>query len=278
MSHCTASYYYLKPDGTKLRSTEDFIGNGSHALVIRQGDYALKIPKVTVTVSEKLSTNDLEDEEYINDLHRKCLELEKDVYRRANDCSGIAKCIDISDRGILLELYDQGNLEDYIKHRPEISAIRKRKWMYSLIQTLHHLHCLKVLVSDLALRNLLLDGQTRLKMVDFGEAAVFPIDADLDTVNDGGMTAQVDIFQLGCLLYSIAACTKFERDLACEGFLRPCLSDMHPLDDVHLAGLIQKCWSGQYINMHQLYQEIKGIRGWVWGFWYWSSDVIRLRN
>lgn len=202
----------------------------------------------------------------------------KKVYRRADGYTGIAKCIDISDRGILLELYDQGNLEEFIECRPEISAMQKRKWIYSLIQTLHHLHSLKFLVSDLALRNILLDGQTKLKMIDFGEAAVFPIDANLDTVNDDGMTAQVDIFQLGCLLYSIAAWTKFERDLAYEGFSRPSLSDMPPLDDVLFANLIRRCWSGQYVNMHHLYQEIKGIRGCVREFWYWSSDVIRLRN
>lgn len=268
---------WLRPDGTKLDIPSDgLLGNGSHALIIRQGKHALKIPKITV--SEKLSTDELEDEEYVNGIHRECLEVEKEVYRRAGDYTGIAKCIEISVRGILLELYDQGNLEEYIKYRPEISATRKRRWMYSLIQTLHHLHCLKVLVSDLALRNILLDGQTRLKMIDFGEAAVFPIDANLETVNDGGMTSQVDIFQLGCLLYSIAAWTKFERDLACEGFPRPALSDMPSLDGVHFADLIRKCWSGQYVNMHQLYQEIKGIRGWVWESWYWSSDVVRLRN
>lgn len=244
----------MKPDGTSFHFySEAFLGTGTNSIVLRSGPHALKIPKVrdTTTVSEAHR----EDEEYVNEVNREVLESEKAIYLRVGRCDGIAECINISKDGILLALYERGDLESYIEGEIEVDRFRKAGWILSIIQTILHFHNAKVLVDDMALRNILITDDLSLRMIDFGQCALFPMDVDINAVSDNGLTAQADIFHLGCLIYSIITWKRYECDLFIRGWTRPLLSDLPEVDQLFCGDIIQKCWSAEYTCMEQLYRE-----------------------
>ena len=236
----------------------DLLGRGLNSLIIRSGVNALKIPK---TSDSRDASEECRQDEMLEGLsNRQCLEIEKAVYQRAGSCEGIAKCIEITDDGILLALYRRGDLESFIEKEQQVDRVQKLKWICTLIKTLHHLHRRRILVFDLGLRNLMIDDNNDLKMIDFGQASVFPLDSDINQVDDDGMTAQVDIFHLGCLLCSISTWTKYQRDLAWEDFIRPPLDDLPLLDHVLFRDIIRRGWTGGLSGMEQLCQEMDAVQ------------------
>ncbi|KAL8671373.1 MAG: hypothetical protein Q9168_004121 [Polycauliona sp. 1 TL-2023] len=245
---------FLKPDGTSFHFyTEIFLGTGSYSIVLRSGPYALKIPKVRPVAA--MSGRDREYLECDNEDSRAMLEAEKAVYLRVGRCDGIAECINISHDGILLALYQHGDLQSYVESKPDVDRSRKAQWMLSIIKTLRHFHDAKVLLDDLALRNILVADDLSFKLIDFGQCALFPLDVDINVVNDHGTTAQADIFHLGCLIYSIASWGRYECDLFRCNWVRPPLSDLPELENLFCADIIRNCWSAGYSSMEQLYQQ-----------------------
>ena len=245
---------FVKPDGTCFHFySEKFLGTGTNSIVLRRGPHALKIPKVrdTKTMSEKHR----EDGEYVNEVNRKTLESEKAVYLRVGRCDGIAKCINISKDGILLALYERGDLESYVEGEVEVDRSRKAGWILSIIKTILHFHNAKVLVDDMTLRNILIADDLSLKMIDFGQCPLFPMDTDINAVSDHGLTAQADIFHLGCVIYSIVTWKRYECDLFMRGWTRPLLSDLPEVDQLFCGDIIRKCWSVEYTSMEHLYRD-----------------------
>ncbi|KAI4206668.1 MAG: hypothetical protein LQ346_000960 [Caloplaca aetnensis] len=198
---------------------------------------------------------DREDEEYINEVNCAMLETEKAVYRRVGRCGGIAECINISKEGILLALYEQGDLERYVEVEAEVDRTRKAEWILSIIKATLHFHNAKILVDDMALRNILIADDLSLRMIDFGQCALFPMDADINAVNDHGLTAQANIFHLGCVIYSIVIWKRYECNLFLRGWTRPLPSELPGTDQLFCGHIVQKCWSAEYTCMEQLYRE-----------------------
>ncbi|KAE9965701.1 hypothetical protein EG328_009482 [Venturia inaequalis] len=245
---------YLTPSG-KLIGSSTFLGNGRSGIVLRHTDgNALKIPKVVDT--SRLPAEQRDNQEYVNDSNRQTLELEKAIYRRLGPCDGIAKVINISADGILLEYYPDGDLEGYMSTHTEPDTCRKASWILSITRTICHIHKMKVLVDDIALRNLLVAPDSSLKLVDFGESALFSEETDMALANDHGITASADIFHVGCIIYSIAAWTKFEHNLFNHDFHRPEIEDLPGLEKLLFRHAIQKCWAGQYCTSDELYADI----------------------
>ena len=245
---------FLKPDGTCFHYySETFLGTGTNSIVLRCGPHALKIPKVrdTATMSEEYR----EDEECINTVNCEILELEKAVYLRVGRCAGVAECIKISKDGILLALYERGDLERYIKDEVEVGRSQKAGWILSIIKTILHFHDAKVLVDDMALRNILIADDLSLKLIDFGHCALFPVDTDINAVSDNGLSAQTNIFHLGCIIYSIVAWKRYECDLFLRGWIRPLLNELPEVKQLFCGDIIQKCWSAEYTSMEQLYRD-----------------------
>ncbi|KAL9027443.1 MAG: hypothetical protein Q9196_004028, partial [Gyalolechia fulgens] len=231
----------------------DMLGMGTFGLVIRHGDHVLKIAKVNQT--EGLSEKEAAYEAFDNDGNRESLEREKAVYRRVGTHTGIVQPISLSNEGILMPLYPQGDLEKYMAKHENPDASTRTEWIMSVIQTMCHLHQCKILVDDLALRNLLLTDDRSLKMIDFGNCSILPMDTDLSLANEDGLTVQVDIFYLGCLIYSIAVWEKFEFCLIDTQWQLPPLSDLPQLAHVLLGDVVRNCWTGAYNSMHKLQQD-----------------------
>lgn len=80
----------------------------------------------------------------------------------------------------------------------------KVEWMLSLISTFSYIHSCKVFVDDIALRNvLIIDDQ--LKLADFGQSVLLPLDSDIASVNENDLNVRIEILHLGWILYSIAS-------------------------------------------------------------------------
>ncbi|KAI4268485.1 MAG: hypothetical protein LQ337_007813 [Flavoplaca oasis] len=246
----------INPDGSRLRFVmEDVIGMGTFGIVLRRGKHALKVAKlISLSGFSEEETAILESD---NESNLACLEIEKDVYRRAAPFPGIAECIEISNEGILMAFYDRGNLEDYIKNNPAPDVAQQVQWIMSAISTVHHLHKCNILVDDIALRNMLLTEDLSIKMIDFGYCVLFPPELDLTTVADEhGLTIKGDIFHLGNLIYSIAAWEKFHFELYPHlRYERPPIDELPDLAPLLFGKLIQKCWIGAYGDMQQLQDD-----------------------
>ncbi|KZF20818.1 hypothetical protein L228DRAFT_284744 [Xylona heveae TC161] len=250
--------FFLKPDGTRVK--ERIIGTGNFGVVLEWGSYALKIPRVEDTAD--MAAQDRQEIEYRNDCNRFAFAIEKRVYSRVRHCGdGIATCIDISDDGILLAYYKRGTVEEYMeKQATEPERRQKAKWISSVLKAVHSLHDSKILIYDLAVRNLLIaDDSQSLKMMDFGQCSVLADDDDIATANDGGLTAKVDLFHLGCVIYSIEAWRVYECDLLETGFELPPLNALPSVSGLVFGGIIEKCWTGQYQSTDQLCREASKI-------------------
>ena len=181
-----------------------------------------------------MSEEHREDVEYVNEVNREMLESEKIVYLRVGRCDGTAECINISKDGILFALYERG------RTRSRLIGLRKRD-VYSLylLNTSLYFHNAKVLVDDMALRNTLIADDLSLKMIDFGQYLLFPMDTDINTVSDNGLTAQADIFYLSCVIYSIVTWKRYECDLFMRGWTRPLLSDLPEVGQLFCGNIIK---------------------------------------
>ncbi|KAL6715346.1 hypothetical protein ACLMJK_007612 [Lecanora helva] len=246
--------YLLNTDGTPLQwCNEDVVAITRSAILLRRESHVLKIPNLISC--EAQDEQEQWETQYRNDGNQDEIEIEKDVYQRMGKCDGIARCIRISDAGILLQLYTNGDLEDYISQKPELGSAKKAEWILSLIRTEVCFHEAKVLVFDTALRNILVADDLSLKMIDFGQCKVLPLDADVNHVDIDGLSAKVDIFQLGNIIYSIAVWKKYEYCYFGEGLRWPSQDELPDLEGVLGRTIIDKCWARSYSSMRELFRD-----------------------
>ena len=246
--------YFLWPDESRIQlNPETFVGMGSDSIVLRQDCCALKIPKIRgYDDGEECDDHD----KYLHEVHREILEHERRVYQRVGHFDGVARCFDLSGDGMLLEYYPKGDLEDFMsKPGTEVDQDRKAVWISSLLGTLRHFHKSKVLLYEMALRNILVSDDLELKMIDFGQCTIVPIEVDISTFSDDGLTIQADLFHMGCLIYSIVVWENFHHDLFERQWVLPPLDSLPATDGLFYGDLIRKCWSGAFPSAEQAYSE-----------------------
>ena len=242
---------FLRPDGSSFTVfTEKVLGLGQSGIVVRRGEHALKIAKIRDTLS--MPRDERENEDCMRHVAQEILQNEKRVYERIGNYSGIAECVELLPDGILLVFYGGGDLHEYISRKEELDWWRKKDWILSLIETVAHLHDSRVLIDDLALRNVLVADDFSLKMIDFGQCTILPLDSDPSTASVNDLTVKYDFFHLGCLIYSLAAWQTYDNDFFGSDSEFPPLNDLPPVDHLPCADLIRRCWTGGYSNIHEL--------------------------
>ena len=249
-------HLYTRPDGSSFTVfSDDVIGLGQSGIVLRRGEHALKIPKARDV--SNMAEERQDEQQYLSEIAREVLDNEIKVYQRIGKHSGVAECVELSRDGIWLIFYEGGNLDSYIGQNEEPEWCDKRQWILSAIETVAHLHDLRILIDDLALRNFVIAGDSSLKMIDFGQCALLPFDIDLSTVNVHGLTAKYDIFHLGCIIYSLAAWRQFEYEAFDLDSHFPPLDELPATDHLPCAEIIKACWTGAYANMNELEVEAR---------------------
>ncbi|KAE8145815.1 kinase-like domain-containing protein [Aspergillus avenaceus] len=223
------------------------IGNGLNGFVYYMGEGRVVKKAKQYELSH---LRDPEDLEYMNEINQQTLENEVKVFERLGCYEGIIPCFRTSQYGIELALA-QGDLESYIETSPERENALKIRWISSLIETLAYVHSHKVFVNDIALRNILvLDEQ--LKLADFGQSMLLPLDIDITSANENDLNVQIEILHLGWILYSVASwhVHKYcffgpENPDLCW----PALDSFPNVDGVLCGKIIEKCWRGEYASM-----------------------------
>ncbi|KAE8356533.1 hypothetical protein BDV28DRAFT_126807 [Aspergillus coremiiformis] len=199
---------------------------------------------------------DRDDMEYVNEINQQILENEIQIFERLGSYKGVISCFRTSQYGIELALA-QGNLESYLETYPEREDSLKITWMSSLIETFSYVHSRKVFVDDIALRNILiLDEQ--LKLADFGQSILLPLDIDITSANENDLNVQIEILHLGWILYSITSWQVHKYYFFSPENPDLCWPepDSFPnVDDVLYGKIIKKCWRGEYASMDHLKDE-----------------------
>ena len=159
---------------------EQVLGSGSTAVILLRNGVALKPPL------RYLWSSDSDVEVNIQSVRR-----EQNVYRRlqsitADDRSkGIVSCTGFSAEATQLAYMVNSDLRTYLtKCRP--SHQLQLAWFREIAHTLCFIHDRRVLVADIATRNFLLDTDLSLKICDFSEASLLPLDSNMETVDDNG--------------------------------------------------------------------------------------------
>lgn len=240
-------------DGSKSLPTgsSKLVGNGSFGFIWQlTSDRVLKVPKIQ---GEGETHSD-----YYNFINRSEIQNEKAVYERLGGHDGIIQCFNAQNDTLELAFAEQGDLEDYIREKPIPSRQFRAGWIRSLVETFNYVHFRRVVVVDIGLRNILVQ-QDSLKLCDFGESCILPLDEDMSQFNANGISSRIEILHLGFILYSIAAWQEFKYEyFEEEGW--PEATELPKTDEVLFARIIQKCWNGDYGSMEALQEDIRSTK------------------
>ncbi|TQV93194.1 protein kinase [Cordyceps javanica] len=245
---------------------EQVLGSGGSAVVILQDGVAIKAP-----LRYPWSTP-YDVQSSIDSIRR-----EQDVYRRlqqpqpppalADDAraSGVVRCVRFAPEAIHLEHMPNGDLKAYLaKTRP--SPELQLRWCLEMARALDYVHERRVLVADVASRNLLLDAGLSLKLCDFSEASLLPSDTDMSVADDKGYTAQVDVGLLGAVMYEVATGTRCAIDLYKDNepadgrAYWPAREDLPDTRGLALLGpIIDGCWTGRFPSAGHLTRALEEL-------------------
>ncbi|KAL5336607.1 hypothetical protein BJX70DRAFT_389803 [Aspergillus crustosus] len=206
--------------------------------------------------------SDADSAAYMNEISQASHDNEVRVFQRlANGCKGVIHCYQLFKYGIELARA-QDNLENYFETHPEGNDTLKITWIRSLIETFAYIHSRRVFVDDIALRNILIMNDKELKVADFGQAIILPLDADIPSVKEQDLTAAIEMLHLGWAFYSIARWQVhkyyfFEIE-------NPDLRWPTPFPSVEgvLCGeLIENCWRGGHASMDDVQRDAAQLLG-----------------
>lgn len=190
---------------------ERFLGIGLTGIVVQRGDKALKRPRTYDTTNTTPTRK--HELEWLMEVSRRKMKTEIQVYRHLGDNDGIIKVfyqlpIDLHDETlgnelIVMPYMKNGTLQGYLSAK-EPDRLLQDRWTRSLAATVAFCHYKHVLIADIGSRNCLLADDLSLKLCDFGESTIVPLDLNMAEVNDNGVSVNTDIAQFGSLVYEIS--------------------------------------------------------------------------
>jgi serine/threonine protein kinase len=237
---------------------EQVLGSGGSAVVLLQNNVAVKTPLRYIWSSD----SDVR-------VNTESLRREQDVYRRLQGLEdersdGVVRCIGFSTEATQLAYMANGDLRTYLAKRHPSYQLQLT-WFREMARTLSYIHDRRVLVADIASRNFLLDSDLSLKICDFSEASLFPLDSNMDAVDDNGFTTQIDIGLLGAVIYEIVTGNKCEVDLfrdnsPTDGRAHwPERKSLPSTQDIWLGWIVEGCWDGKFRSAHSLLQALNSV-------------------
>lgn len=252
------------------RVVEKIIGIGGTGIIIQQGQYAVKIPRISRVIERDgipVTKGRLTPEEGNYDerpplIHE--IEAEKAIYRRLGDHPGILRCYNLSSShpSIQMALMKNGDLRHYLD-RTRQERNQQLSWLTQMAHTLAYIHHQRVVVSDIRSDNLLLDDDLDLKFADFGNSTLIPLDWDLCGGDDLGYSILTDIGQFGAVMFEIVAGHRCEFDIIHDWKGPGDPTSWPPRDSlpsttgIWLGHIVEKCWTQGYKNANDLAAELR---------------------
>jgi serine/threonine protein kinase len=260
----TPQYTLLQPDGDLLRAP--VVGRGGTAVTVPDGDTALKLPLKYGLVGADGTY--VEQDDATAEMSYECLQREKKVYQRLEQHDDIVACLDISGVGITLALMENGDLQDYLdRYRDLVDESRQLSWFRAMARALVHVHDRRVLAADIATRNFLLNSDLDVKLSDFNQSTILPLDADMETVDDYGYSIYTDIGQLGTVFYTVATGQACEFDLFKDlpyeptDAIWPKRKDLPGTENIWIGPIIERCWTkSSFRNAQELLDALNSFK------------------
>lgn len=148
---------------------DQVLGIGRTGLVVRQGQFAVKLPlRWSISSDEQVEAN------------IESLQHEKSIYQRLDSCDGVVPFLGYSDTAIKLRLMENGDLRSYLSQNKPSQALQL-SWFRSMAHSLSQVHDRRVIVADIATRNFLLDAELNVKICDFTESMLMPLDTNMES-------------------------------------------------------------------------------------------------
>jgi len=135
----------------------------------------------------------------------------------------VIRILDVADHPdnvcFIMEFAAGGELRGYVERNKALSEEESRHFFKQIVRAVHYVHSKKIVHRDLKLENILLDGNNRCKIVDFGLSDY--VSSKERTVTDAGTEAylapevyngnsgssdpyKIDVWSLGVILYALA--------------------------------------------------------------------------
>lgn len=233
---------------------EQVLGMGRTGLVVRQGQLAIKIPLKWDTSSEEQVESNIES-----------LQHEQSIYKRLGKCDGIVPVLNCSETATTLRLMENGDLRSYLSQNKP-SRDLQLSWFRTMARTLAYIHERRIIVTDIASRNFLLDSDLSIVFCDFTESIDLPLDACMETADSGGYSIRTDIGQLGCVMYEVVVGEKCAFDIwkdvppELDRGRWPRREDLPSTQGVWLGAIIDKCWTeGAFNTALDLCRELGSV-------------------
>ena len=262
----------LHLDGTPV--IEKVIGRGQDGIVVERGQYAVKLPRIIrytkidgVPVDvEPVTPN--EGECGARPPLTEVFQYEKAIYQRLGNHYGIVRCYNLESTDISIEMELMGgNLRHYLaNNRPEQGT--RLAWLATIAHTMAYIHEHRTIITDLCLENLLLDKNdaTKVKICDFSESALMPLEWDFTGTDEFGFSILTDIGQFGAVMYEVVTGHRCTYDLTADSrapehmYTCPRRNRLPSTNDVWLGRIIHKCWTQAYRSARQLASELEMVR------------------
>jgi serine/threonine protein kinase len=239
------TYVYSNPTGNP--EIGKLVGNGTFGYVWRIAeDRVMKEPKIYPETDPDIA--------YTNMTRRAQILNEKAVYERLGSHDGIIQCFKALDEWIELAFANQGDLSTYIQTNSLPCQEFRVKWIQLLVDIFSYAHARRVVIQDVALRNILVHDNS-LKLCDFGQSSLLPLDTDMERFCANDTTPQIEILHLGCILYSLAVWREFKYNYY-DTERWPEAGELPATDNILCANIIKKCWNGEYASMEALQKDI----------------------
>ena len=233
-------------------------------MTVRDGDTALKLPLKYGLVGPDGSFT--EEDDGTTEISYECLHREKKIYQRLDHHDDIVSCLDISGVGIRPALMEEGDLQNYLQKHKQPDQSRQLAWFRAMARALVHIHDRCVLAADVATRNFLLSADLSVKLSDFNQSTILPLDTDMEIADDYGYSIYTDIGQLGTVFYTVATGQACEFDLF-KGLpfepanaLWPRREDLPSTENVWIGPIIERCWvKGSFRNTRELLNALNSV-------------------
>ncbi|CAI9111839.1 OLC1v1012162C1 [Oldenlandia corymbosa var. corymbosa] len=148
---------------------------------------------------------------------------------------------------IVSEYLEGGTLASYVRHHKKLALKEKIKLALEVARGLYYLHSKNIAHRDVKLDNLLLDGQGRVKIIDFGVSRIETEDMSVKVGTKGYIAPEVlvsnsynhrcDVFSFGICLWELYYLKRFGSSLASS---TPQIGKDCPKK---LADLMRRCWT-----------------------------------
>lgn len=228
--------------------TEEILGVGGSGLVIREGHFAVKIPRlwqgVDILGDGRLTPE--ADEIDMRQFRVDQINREKSIFRRLKGCPGVVPCFDLesSDLSIRMKYAVNGDLRSYLESE-KLSRQTQLVWLTEMAHTLSEIHRRRVIVADVRSDNFLIDEGQLIYITDFGESSLMPLEWDMKDPNEDGESVMTDIGHFGVVMFNIITGQHCKFDLWKAGI--PCSwprrETLPSTDGIWLGHIIEACWT-----------------------------------